>query len=356
MPSYDVSTLQVIFQSTSMESIEVQLQSIWFECSTYARIILILSASAENWGWKTVGTFDKSSKSREKGINNINGRNVYNKRWPCYAKTPLESMLLFWLLPISLVIIWSTNSAIVTQFPTLSFHLPQVAALIVLGSCFKCQRVKHFPCTARKWADSFVSDISQKKTLPEITKKFGRFFQRWNAGVDSCDSSTQPGDAQMKTNTHSEICWNSRNMVNTGNSRSSKNSQHEINKSHEITFRAHSVSALHPSRIYVYWGFLDAFRAIRTKAQRGGRLKYTEDSIFSRLFFLLCKMNPDRSSRHCQLQFNLHLWQKRSPQEELEPPSGDWSKVSKPIQPHISGLSGFFQDALLQTFASTTRP
>ena len=182
MPSYDVSTLQVIFQSTSMESIEVQLQSIWFECSTYARIILILSASAENWGWKTVGTFDKSSKSREKGINNINGRNVYNKRWPCYAKTPLESMLLFWLLPISLVIIWSTNSAIVTQFPTLSFHLPQVAALIVLGSCFKCQRVKHFPCTARKWADSFVSDISQKKNASgnheEIWSLFSK-VKRW---------------------------------------------------------------------------------------------------------------------------------------------------------------------------------
>ena len=47
---------------------------------------------------------------------------------------------------------------------------------------------------------------------------------------------------------------------------------------------------------------------------------------------------------------------KGSPQEELEPPSGDWSKVSKPIQPHISGLSGFFQDPLLQTFASTTCP
>ena len=164
MTSYDVSTLQVIFQSTSIESIEVQLQSIWFECSTYARIILILSASAENWGCKTVGTFDKSSKSREKGINNINGRNVYNERWPCYAKTPLESMFLFWLLPISLVIIWFTNSAIVTQFPTLSFHLPQVAALIVLESCFKCQRVKHFPFTTLKWADSFVSDISQAKT------------------------------------------------------------------------------------------------------------------------------------------------------------------------------------------------
>ncbi len=41
-------------------------------------------------------------------------------------------------------------------------------------------------------------------------------------------------------------------------------------------------------------------------------MKTVSSCIFSRFFFLLCKMNPDHSSCHCQLQFNLQLWQRVS--------------------------------------------
>ena len=55
----------------------------------------------------------------------------------------------------------------------------------------------------------FLSPTSPKKPIPEVTKDLSAFFQGETPGSTlNCDSSTQPGDAQIKTNTQAEteIC------------------------------------------------------------------------------------------------------------------------------------------------------